>query len=116
MARLPWRVRDRATFERLRRSPLRARRGPLSVTWVPAADALVAEGDQPRVAFAIGRRVGTAVARNRLRRRLRAALAEADLAPGSYLVAAGPEAARLSWAELRSTLADVLTVLAERRR
>ena len=87
------------------------------MTWVPAvADgAGVAAGEPARVAFAIGRRVGGAVERNRLRRRLRAALAETELAPGSYLVSAGPEAAHLSGAELRSTLTDALTMLAERR-
>lgn len=63
-----------------------------------------AGAEVPRVAFAIGRRVGSAVARNRLRRRLRAALAELELAPGSYLVSAGSEAVHLSPTELRSTL------------
>jgi ribonuclease P protein component len=44
----------------------------------------------PRVAFAIGRAHGSAVERNRLRRRLRAALRRLDstgrLAPGMYLM------------------------------
>ena len=83
------------------------------MTWAPAVDADAAA--PARVAFAIGRRVGGAVERNRLRRRLRAALAEFDLAPGSYLVAAGPEAAHLSWTELRTALAEALGLLAERR-
>jgi ribonuclease P protein component len=41
--------------------------------------------DTPKVAFAIGRRVGSAVARNRLRRRLRELLRSAPLVPGLYL-------------------------------
>jgi ribonuclease P protein component len=44
----------------------------------------------PRVAFAVGRSVGTAPLRNRVRRRLRA-LAQAhagELAPGWYLIGA----------------------------
>lgn len=39
----------------------------------------------PQVAFAIGRPVGTAVTRNRIRRRLRELLRRAPLTPGLYL-------------------------------
>jgi ribonuclease P protein component len=86
-----WRVRDRATFAALR-DGRRGHAGPVRVTWVQGApDA------PPRVAFAVGRRVGSAVARNRIRRQLRAVVAElaAELAPGAYLVAyrGGPPAA-----------------------
>src|SRR5436309_16058533 len=63
---LIWRVRDRATFVALRRAGRRARRGPVSVTWVAAPAA-----DPPRVAYAVGRHVGGSVARYRLRRQLR---------------------------------------------
>jgi ribonuclease P protein component len=54
------------------------------LTWVPGSDEA-----PPRVAFAVGRRVGTAVARNRIRRQLRAVVAELapELAPGAYLLA-----------------------------
>jgi len=57
----------------------------MRVTWLPDADA----GTPPRVAFAVGRRVGSAVTRNRVRRQLRAATAEIarGLPPGAYLVA-----------------------------
>ncbi|MBW3555518.1 MAG: ribonuclease P protein component [Actinobacteria bacterium] len=89
------RVRDRPTFAALRSSPCRGRSGPI---WIVRAPAL-AEGP-PRLAFAIGRRVGGAVVRNRLRRQLRAAFAAAAPAPGAYLMGAGPEAAGLSFAEL----------------
>jgi ribonuclease P protein component len=53
-----------------------------------------------RVAYAVGRAVGGAVERNRLRRRLRAIVRDAELAPGAYLVAVAPPAARLTFAEL----------------
>ena len=73
----------------------------------------VGRGDGVRVAYAIGRRVGPAVVRNRLRRRLRAAVREIDaerggLAPGAYLVSARPEAAGRPYPELRADLADAL--------
>ncbi|MGH9244923.1 MAG: ribonuclease P protein component [Acidimicrobiales bacterium] len=82
-----WRIRDRRTFETLRRHGRRVRRGPILVTYVPAD-----RGAPARVAYAIGRRVGSAVARNRVRRRLRAVVRGLDLAPGAYLIAAGPDA------------------------
>lgn len=65
----------------------------------------------PRVAYAIGRSAGNAVVRNRVRRRLRAAVAEhADrLRPATaYLVSAGPGAVAMSAAELSRTLARLL--------
>jgi len=62
------------------------------------------------VAYAVGRAVGTAVARNRLRRRLRAIVSErAERLPaGAYLVRAGPEAAGLGSADLRTALVRAL--------
>jgi ribonuclease P protein component len=104
-----WRITDRATFAELRRRGRRARRGPLALTWLAAEPGtwLAAEpGTPPRVAFAVGRQAGTAVARNRVRRRVRAALQELDppLPAGIYLVGAGPEAAAMTAAELRTVL------------
>jgi ribonuclease P protein component len=112
-----WRITDRATFAELRRRGRRARRGPLALTWLAAEPGtwlaaepgtwLAAEpGTPPRVAFAVGRQAGTAVARNRVRRRVRAALHELDppLPAGIYLVGAGPEAAAMTAAELRTVL------------
>ena len=107
------RVRGAATFRELRRQGVRARCGPVTVTWVPAGDGPSA------LAFAIGRRVGTAVVRNRLRRRLRAVFAEladrADLAPGTYLVSTGPEAATLDYGELRDIVHKAVSQLSEPR-
>jgi ribonuclease P protein component len=74
-------------------------------------------GTPPCVAFAIGRQVGPAVVRNRLRRRLRVILRDiaADLAPGSYLVGTRPEAAHLSFPDLRAALMRSLQDLSRTR-
>ena len=100
----PWRVRDRASFAALRREGHRRRAAAVTVTSLPAADPT----SRPAVAFAIGRSVGGAVDRNRLRRRIRAILADLELAPGTYLVSAGPAATRLDQTELRAQLAEAL--------
>lgn len=78
----------------------------MTVAYVPG-------GTEVRVAYAIGRRVGPAVVRNRLRRRLRAAAREIDVATdglptGAYLVSVRPEATQRSYAELRDDLASAL--------
>jgi ribonuclease P protein component len=94
------RIQDRATFEALRRSDHRARRGPVSVTYASGSPAV-----ETRVAYAVGRRVGGAVVRNRLRRRLRAVVSGVeDLRPGAYLVAADAGATGLSFGELRTNV------------
>src|SRR5687767_7701189 len=100
MARL-WRVRDRASFAALRRDGVRRRVGPLTVTRL-APDA--GGSPVPAVAFAVGKPVGPAVARNRLRRRLRHLIADVAPPPGTYLVSAGPAAKTLSDQELRNLL------------
>jgi ribonuclease P protein component len=107
----PWRVTDAATFGELRRSGRRVRSGALSVTWLPGR-----EGEPPALAFAIGRVVGNAVVRNRLRRRLRALFGElsAALPPGTYLVSAHPAAASLDYGDLRHIVCTALAQLAER--
>jgi ribonuclease P protein component len=94
-----WSISDRATFQALRRGR-RARVGPITVTWV------LDEGPGPvRVGYAIGRPVGNAVQRNRLRRRLRAVVAElaGDLSSGAYLIGVKPEATAMSFNELQVT-------------
>lgn len=63
------------------------RSGPVRVSYVSVSAA------QPQLAFAIGRRFGNAVARNRARRRLRAAFetawaASPDAPTGAYLMTA----------------------------
>lgn len=123
-ARPVWRVRDRASFDALRRDGRRARRGPISVT-VMVQDGPEA-GGRPRVAFSVGRRVGSAVVRNRARRRLRAVvddLARGDTVAGlgegagggvsgMWLVSARSDLSELSALELRSVVASALCAAA----
>jgi ribonuclease P protein component len=73
-----------------------------------------ARGEPPRVAYAVGRRIGPAVTRNRVRRRLRAAVAEhRDLlvADGAYLVIPHPGVGEVPYAELSRSLAEALGAL-----
>lgn len=66
---------------------------------------------EPCVAYAVGRSVGNAVERNRLRRRLRAvvrghaALLQPDTA---YLLSAGPRAAAMTAADLTAAVVELL--------
>ncbi|HEX7165690.1 MAG TPA: ribonuclease P protein component [Acidimicrobiales bacterium] len=111
------RIRDRATFEAMRRAGTRARRGPITVVRLPVED----DSLPPRVAYAIGRKTGGAVVRNRLRRRLRAIAAElagdavTPLPGGAYLLVGGLEAANLPFAELRAAVADAVSAVVARQ-
>jgi ribonuclease P protein component len=112
---LIWRVRDRATLRSVR-ATLRVRRGALSVRYLPPASADPGEpgrvqagsAQPPRVAFGIGRGVGTAVVRKRLRRQLREVLRLAPPPAGVFLVDATPDARALSFPALASTLAEAI--------
>ena len=79
------------------------------MTFVPLPDG------EPRFAYGVGRRVGPAVVRNRVRRRLRVAARELSapgpdgapgLAPGAYLVTVSPRAVEASYADLRRHLGE----------
>jgi ribonuclease P protein component len=67
------------------------------------------------VAFAVSRRCGGAVQRNKIRRRLRGAVGElADgLLPGTYLVRTDPAVAATSYQELVGRLRECLARIAE---
>ena len=82
--------------------------GPLWVVFV--ADPSV---QPPQVAFALGRALGTAVARNRARRRLRAILTVrgGTLAPGLYLVGGGPPLVNLPSSRLDALIGQALAKL-----
>jgi ribonuclease P protein component len=97
------RLRGREAFRRLRRRGVRYRVEPLWCSFVHDPDVT-----PPRVGFAIGRRVGTAVQRNRLRRRLRALLREQPIPPGLLLIGAEAPTVELTFDELRCTLRGLL--------
>lgn len=88
------RVRLGADHRRVTRSGARGARGPLVVHALVPADA--SPGTAPRAGFVVGRPVGNAVTRNRVRRRLQHLLAARmqPLPPGTTLVvrATGPGA------------------------
>jgi len=81
----------------------------VSVTWSPTQGA----DEPPRVGYAIGKVVGNAVSRNKVRRRLQAVVATRalGLAPGTYLIGAGPTAAAATYDELSAALLAALVAL-----
>lgn len=100
-----WRIRDRSTFSALRRAR-RVTRGLLTVAWLAEENAA-----PPRLAFAISRKVGPAVSRNRVRRRLRELARQTGLAPGAWLVIVSPGAASAPFATLATWWSDAVAAL-----
>jgi ribonuclease P protein component len=99
----------RQTFDRLRRKGTRVRGTRLALTFVPQDDA------RPQVAFAISRRLGSAVVRNRCRRRVRPLLVQhardGRLRPGAYLVQIAGRVDQLDAGELAHEVDDLLVAL-----
>jgi ribonuclease P protein component len=97
-------LRRASDFDRVRSRGRRTSRDGLTVF------VLHREDDRPaRVGLAVGRRCGRAVARNRIKRRLRAAVAAASPPAGVDLVAqARPEAREANFQELVETVATGL--------
>ena len=97
------RIRERDAFERLRRDGTRVHSTSLWCNFL--SDPVMTPSC---TAFAIGRAFGSAVARNRFRRRLRALLMTRQrsnpLPPGLLLIGARPGAAELTFDQLRAEL------------
>jgi ribonuclease P protein component len=104
------RIRGRRAFDRLSRDGKRIRRPALWCSWCPDSSSTTTS-----VAFALGRALGPAVTRNRLRRRLRALLREADsnreLPGGMLLLGAKPLATELTFEALRLEFRSMLPAL-----
>jgi ribonuclease P protein component len=75
-------------------------------------------GPAAEVAYAIRRSSGSAVVRNRCRRRLRACLYQVDrrgdLAPGVYLIGVRDEAVEAAYQELEKWMSQAIEALARR--
>jgi len=101
----------RRDFDQLRTPTARSTRGPIRVSFHP----LSRSGDlsRPLVSFAITKACGTAVVRNRLRRRLQGLLERGagPLEVGGYLIRPTPAAAEMSSAELERHLTAALAGL-----
>ncbi|MDQ6616197.1 MAG: ribonuclease P protein component [Actinomycetota bacterium] len=113
-----WRVRGRSAFRGFHpprgtsasQRPSRAHIGPVTVSFVNGNPA-----EPPRVAYAIGRKVGNAVERNRIRRQLRSIVRDLapQLRPGMYLIGVAPQLAQLRFGELRLTVMRALDAIWE---
>ncbi len=93
---------DRRTFAALKATKFSARHGLVRAFFADSG-----EETNPRIAFAVSKKVGNSVERNRIRRRIRAAVTSNldQLAPGNYLIIPGSGVLDASFNELKQ---DVL--------
>ncbi len=99
-------LRGRGDFDRLRAE---GRRWSASGVW--CVHRAGSPGDPTRIAFAIGRKVGNAVTRNRLRRRLREILRSHALPVGDYLIGVRPEASQMSFVQLQQHVGSLVSLV-----
>lgn len=103
-------VASQATFRALARPAGRARSGPFSVRWAP----LDADGELTQVSYAVSKRCGGAVLRNRIRRRTKAAIRQISqgIPAGAFLITTEPEVATMEFAAMREDLESALRAAA----
>lgn len=106
------RIRSQRTFDRFRTAGTTGASGPLRVKFVRQNTWSKAE-----MAYALSKKLGGAVVRNRLRRRLRAIVSTGDIGlfPGAYLVSAAPGATELSFDDLRLAMSQAVRVATANR-
>lgn len=102
------RITSRAAFSEVQRARARGACGPVRAAFAPVDEGT--PGVFPQVGYAIGRRCGSAVVRNRLRRRARAVVREEapSLPRGAFLVRLEPGASDLTATRFRHDLAEAL--------
>jgi ribonuclease P protein component len=105
---LIWTIRGRRAFQTLARAGCKARTETLWCSFLNDSAATPL-----RVAFVVGRSIGSATRRNRLRRRLRASVAEVapalGIGHGWLLIGARPAASEHTYAALRDEVTSLLT-------
>jgi ribonuclease P protein component len=103
---VPGRVTTRRQFARLASPTSKGHSGPLRIAFASWEEGPA----QVAVAFAISRKVGSAVVRNRIRRRLRDLVDRLEPAPrsGLYLIKCGIETGDLSYDQLNVHLQRAL--------
>jgi ribonuclease P protein component len=103
---VPGRVSSRRQFALFANPTGRGQSGPLRISFVVSSR----EPTAVDVAFAISRKVGNAVVRNQIRRRLRALFDELSPPPqsGIYLIKCGLETGKITYDELRNHLTQAL--------
>ena len=100
------RLRGRRAFADLAQRGRTVRSGPLRVRFLAAPGG-------PSIGYAISKKVGTAVVRNRIRRRLRAACASTNaLTSGFYLISPDASAASAPFDQLVGALDNAFTSVA----
>ena len=88
-------LRNRDDFKRVFRSGRRSKSKGLTVLTTKGPSTV------PRIGIVAGKKVGNAVSRNRAKRRLREAAAQADLRPATdYILIAGPECNEVAFSDL----------------
>lgn len=108
------RLTERRDFVRVQTEGRRFRGGFLAVLVLPTPD--VSAGGTPRVGYTVSRKVGNAVVRNRVRRRLReiTRFHAPCLSPSiDYVVIAFPGAKDATFARLRDELGDLYARVAK---
>jgi ribonuclease P protein component len=115
-ARTVGRITTRAAFVDLQRSRCRGASGPVRAAFVPAEEQ--ERGVFPQVGYAVSRRCGGAVVRNRLRRRMREVARQCapGLPRGRYLLRLDAAATEIPPAAFRAHVAEALHRAAGRDR